>query len=651
MPQTLRPMLATLAAEVFSDPAWIFEVKWDGVRALCFFRDGEVTLLSRNLNDVTAQYPEVRDAIPAALAGHDQAIIDGEIVAFDGVRPSFQRLQRRMHVADPARVRRAMEDVPVVYCVFDVLYLDGYLLLDCELADRKRLLRDAVKPARSIQVPAEFDAKGEELFRIAVARDLEGIVGKLKTSTYQPGRRTQTWLKFKAGHTLDAVVGGYTEPRGGRQHFGALLLGLYSGGSLVYIGHSGTGFDEALLEQVHAAMRPLETDRPPFAVPPRPNSLARWLRPELVAEIRYGEFTDDGRLRHPVFLGLRDDKTPDECTLEGELPGRPVPAGAPAPEEISVEAEEPAPAVRRPAAIRLTRRQKPLWPAHGGHPPITKEMLAEFYVSMQGVILPLTRDRPMMLNRYPDGIAGQAFYQKDYTDPLPAGVDAYVYHSKQAGKEVHHLVCNTEAALVWLAQLACVELNCWTSRVDHPNKPDFLVLDIDPYVTWQRGRKTSPYSMEDFGAAVDVARKLKPLLERIGLRAFLKTSGQTGLHLCIPLRRDYVFGQVNSFGRTIARHMEQSYPDLITTAWNEQNRAGKVFLDYSINARGKTLCVAYSPRPTPLATVSTPIAWDELGSVRPTDFTFFSIKNRLARVGDLWEGMPAQALRSGHSTC
>ena len=297
--------------------------------------------------------------------------------------------------------------------------------------------------------------------------------------------------------------------------------------------------------------------------------------------------------------------------------------------------------------MKITKADKPLWPAFDRNPPITKQMLADYYDSLHGAILPFTRGRPLMLNRYPDGIAGPAFFQKDYPDPVPRGVDVYVYHSVHAERDVRHVVCNNRATLLWLAQLACVELNCWMSRMDMPNRPDFVVFDIDPYITWKRGRKASLLCKEDYDAAVDVARKLKPVLDQVGLRGFLKTSGQTGLHVFVPIRREYVYDQVTGYAKAMAQFMERSYPKLITTAWKEDERAGKVFFDYSINARGKTLVGPYSPRPTPPATVSAPITWDELGRVRPTDFTMFNIKQRLKEVGDLWEGIleDAQELR------
>ena len=636
-------MLATLAERPFSDPAWLFEVKWDGERALCYLQNGRIRLTSRNLNDVTSQYPEIVEGAREALAGHTSAIIDGEIVAFEqpeaghlvAARPSFQRLQQRMHVADPGRVRRLMEEVPVVYCVFDILYLDGRLLTQCPLTDRKELLREAVVPNSNVQVPDAVEGRGEEFYQVAKENVLEGIVGKRKLSIYTFGSRSRDWLKFKITKTMDCVIGGYTDPQGSRRFFGALLLGLYAErGKLVYIGHTGTGFDYAGLEKMHKIMKPLETREPPFVRPPKPNAPAHWLRPRLVAEVRYAELTGDGRLRHPVFIRLRDDKSPEECTLKSELP-----VACPAP----AEAEQ----IEHAPPIKITKADKPLWPAHDGNPPITKKMLADYFDSMSEVILPFSRNRPLMLNRYPDGIAGPAFFQKDYPDPVPPGVDVYVYHSVSADRDVHHVVCNNRTTLAWLAQLACIELNCWTSRIDLPNRPDFIVFDIDPYITWKRGRKSSPLSSEDYAAAVEVARLLKPLLDQLKLKAYLKTSGQTGLHVFVPIEREYVYDQTIRYAKTIAQHMESTHPKLITTAWSEQDRAGKVFFDYSINAHGKTLVVAYSPRPTPPATVSAPIKWSELGKVKPTDFTMFTIRKRLKSVGELWKGIfdNAQKLR------
>jgi len=661
MPERVRPMLAMVTDQPFSDPDWLFEVKWDGVRALCYLRDGKATLVSRNLNDITREYPEVAAGAERALAGHRSAIIDGEIVAFEesegrglqpppvaGIRrPSFQRLQQRMHLTRPEQIRRMMAEVPVAYCVFDIVYLDGKLLTGCELVDRRCVLQQAVQTNDQVLVPDAVEERGEEFFEAAKSNQLEGIMAKCRTSRYAFGSRSRDWLKLKITKTLDCVIGGYTDPRGTRAFFGALLLGLYGrantrfapagdGGRLVYIGHTGTGFDYAGLERMYRMMKPLETKQSPFDPPPRPNAPAHWLRPELVAEIKYAEITGDGRLRHPVFMGLRTDKSPRECAMQSELP-----------DDVALHAAEETVEAEPPPRIRITKADKPLWPAFNGNPPITKQMLADYYDSLRDAILPFTGGRPLMLNRYPDGITGPAFFQKDYPDPVPRGVDVYVYHSIHAERDVRHVVCSNRITLKWLAQLACVELNCWMSRVDMPNRPDFVVFDIDPYITWKRGRKASLLSADDYDAAADVARKLKPVLDQVGLRGFLKTSGQTGLHVFVPIRREYVYDQVTAYAKAMAQFMERSYPKLITTAWKEEDRAGRVFFDYSINARGKTLVGPYSPRPTPPATVSAPITWDELDHARPTDFTMFNIKERLKDVGDLWAGIFGSAQQLG----
>ena len=619
MPHDIRPMLATAAEEIFSDAGWTFEVKWDGVRALCFISGGRARLVSRNGRELGSQYPEVLAAASQAAAGHAEMILDGEIVAFDEGRPSFQKLQRRMNLSQDGRIERMAEAEPVVYCVFDILYLDGYLLTGCSFTERRRILQNSLTPSAQVTVPTAFEERGEELYAAARSGGLEGVVGKRKTSTYTPGRRSTNWLKFKILHTMDAVIGGYTEPRGGRRFFGALLLGLYSENVLRYVGHTGTGFDQETLAAVYERLQPLRTDACPFESRPRTNTPAHWLRPELVAEIKYAEITDAMNLRHPVFLRLRDDKPPHDCTLSDQLPARP-------------ERHDP-------SEIRLTNADKPLWPRHAGRPAVTKKMLADYYLWAAEAILPYTRGRPLMLNRYPEGVAGPSFYQKSYTDPLPEGVDEYVYYSHHAGRNVRHVICSNRKTLKWLAQVACVELNCWTARTDQPLLPDFMVLDIDPYITWAPGQRGAALNADDFAAAVQVAGMLKELLDQIGLVGYLKTSGQRGLHVFVPIRREYAYSQVRSYARTLAHHMVQLSPDLITTEWRETDRAGKVFFDYTINAPGKTLCGPYSPRPTAEATISTPIRWDELRSVRPGDFTIHTIRDRIKETGDLWLGI------------
>jgi bifunctional non-homologous end joining protein LigD len=319
MPASLKPMLATRKKHPFSHPDWLYEVKWDGVRALCFVRGGSVGVQSRNLRQLDRTFPEVAEYLLNAVPESTACILDGEITAFEDQRPSFQRIQRRLQVTSPSKISRLRSSIPVSYIVFDILYLAGHSLLECPLKVRRELLDSTVTPNEVIKNPAPVPAQGEALYRAAAEKQLEGIVAKNMLSTYGPGTRTSAWVKFKVERNLDAVVGGFTRPQGARKRFGALLLGLYSNQGLRYVGHTGTGFNQETIEQVFRRMKPLITPDCPFRIAPRTNTPATWLEPRLVAEITCQEITSDGKLRIPVFKNLRDDKDPAECRMASEM--------------------------------------------------------------------------------------------------------------------------------------------------------------------------------------------------------------------------------------------------------------------------------------------------------------------------------------------
>jgi bifunctional non-homologous end joining protein LigD len=662
-PEPFRPMLAQSAPMPFSRPGWLFEVKWDGVRALAFVRRRGKTLstelYSRTLRRVSGQFPEVVHA----LAGLDveSVVLDGEIIAPDEQgRPSFALLQQRLHRAEG----RLSEDLPgVAYAVFDCLYLDGHDLRARPLAERRRSLSQlALPPGIVLSEAVEEDGLG--LYEAVRRRGLEGIVAKDASSPYRPGVRSQDWQKVKVRETTEAVVAGFTRGRGHRTGtFGALVLGQYDPrtGVLVHIGQTGGGFADDDLRLLRARLLPLVTPACPFAVRPPGLAYVTWVRPEVVVEVAHGGRTPAGALRFPVFLRVRDDKPPREATLEGpekaggggagEGPARLGP-GTPA-------SGSRAPGRGRgrfpPPGLEFTHLDKVFFPERG----YTKADVIEYYRKIAPYILPHLKDRPLTLRRFPDGIGGKDFFQKDVPD-APAFVRTERVWSDQAGRDITVPVGADDGVLAWLAQLGCIEVHAWFSRVtprrgvpagrmfsgseeaiaQSPlNYPDFVVFDLDPFIEPDRGRDGDPaYSPRGFEAARRAAVWLGELLEDLGLRSFVKVSGKTGIHVFVPIARRYTFAQTHAFAKTMAAWLVQQHPDALTDAWAVRDRLGKVFIDYNQNVRGKTLACVYSLRPVPEATVSVPVTWEELrAGLDPLQWTITTVFDRLARVGDVWK--------------
>jgi bifunctional non-homologous end joining protein LigD len=683
-PEPFRPMLAQTADGPFSDPAWLFEIKWDGVRALAFLRRRgpaqEVVLYSRTLHRQNAQYPEIVEALAALDV--DSAVLDGEIFAPDDEgRPDFPRLQQRINLTGETDVREAAGQIGVLYAVFDCLYLHGRDLRMRPLSERRRALEGLVLPPRLLRSDA-VEGDGETLFHAARQHGLEGIIAKRASSVYEPGVRSPQWLKIKVRQRLEAVVGGFTRGKGHRKGtFGALVLGQYDPrtGALVHIGQTGGGLRDSDLCTLRKRLEPLETKDCPFVPPPRLPQPVTWVRPEVVVEVEYSEFTPDGMLRAPVYIGVRDDVTPREARREAPAP---APASLPSPGAEAAPRLDAAPpaAPASPGADRTPKRRsarppepapqvvftnldKVFFPELG----LTKGDVIEYYRRIAPYILPHLRDRPLTLRRWPDGIHGSDFFQKDVED-APPFVRVERIWSEDGRRDIRQAVCNNEATLLWLAQMGCIELHPWFSRITPApgrgrrrpgttfagsdeaveasvlNRPDFLVFDIDPFLlpegaglVKRHGEFDPDYTRRGFDAARQAALWLGAALEEIGLRAFLKTSGKTGLHVLVPVVREYTYAQTHAFAKTMAGWLTDRHPDALTTAWPVHERVGRVFLDYNQNARAKTLASIYSLRPVPQATVSMPVTWEELrAGVDPLQWTAASVFARLERVGDLW---------------
>lgn len=641
-PSPFRPMLAQPAPRPFTRPGWIFEVKWDGVRALAFVRRDEETtaarLYSRTLRLLNAQFPDIVESL--ARLDVDSVVLDGEIIAPDERgQPSFALLQHRLH--RPPEVGPLSPAPAVVYTVFDCLYLNGRDLRARPLEERRARLAALTLP-EGIVLSEAVEEDGLALFEAVRAHGLEGIVAKDLSSPYRPGNRSASWQKVKVRQTTDAVVGGFTQGRGHRQRsFGALVLGQYDPrtGELVHIGQTGGGFTDADLRLLRARLLPLATPTCPFASRPRIPGRVTWVRPEVVVEVLYGEKTPGGLLRFPVFLRIREDKKPREATVE-------VPGGPAAPVSPPRNPQEPRGGRRPgratlPPGLELTNLTKVFFPERG----YTKADVVEYYRKVAPYIIPHLKDRPLVLRRFPDGIGGKDFFQKDVPD-APASVRTERIWSDQGDRDITVPVGADEAVLTWLAQLGCIEVHAWFSRVtplrgrgttswagseeaisrSPLNYPDFVVFDLDP----------AP-AAQGFEAARRAALWLGELLEELGLRSFVKVSGQTGLHVFVPIVRRYTFSQTHAFAKTVAAWLVQQHPDALTDAWAVRDREGKVFIDYNQNVRGKTLASVYSLRPVPEATVSVPVTWEELrAGVDPLRWTITTVFDRLARVGDLW---------------
>ena len=689
--RTLRPMLATLVDAPFSRDGWLFEPKLDGVRTLAFLRDGKVDLRSRRGNQASVQYPEVREAVeeqPAATA-----IFDGEIVAInERGEPDFQELQPRINLSRPAEVARIAAETPAYYYVFDLLYLDGYDLTQVPLAERKALLRRALVPGDHIKLVEYIERDGEQLYRSASDLGFEGIVAKRATSTYEAGARSRSWLKVKNVLEQEFVVGGYTEGEGSRSKtFGGLLVGYYDGDTLRFASSVGSGLTDKMLDSMKKKLEALRTDTSPFVNPPTviggrwsggKSARCFWVEPELVAQVKFSAWTREGNLRAPVFLGMRDDVDPRSVRRE-EAPHESVDV------IVAEQSDPPAPedSVARAVAsildqlesetkqnftldvagvpIKLTNLDKEFWPATKDHPARTKRELVRYYARVAPVMLPHLKDRPLTLTRYPNGIAAQSFYQKHWPSAFPKEfkVDRVSIYSSSSAADGEYVLVNNLQTLIWLAQLADLEIHAWMARANPEpdaiglpevfsgsaanldasvlNYPDYMIFDLDPYIYAGSEKKGEEPALNRraFEKTREMAFSLKEVLEQLRLSSFVKTTGKTGLHIYVPVLRHYTYDQIRAASETIGRYMLQMHPDDLTMEWQTQKRTGKIFFDHNQNTSGKTLAAQYSLRPSEFAGVSAPVTWEELARVYPTDFDIDTEPERIAKIGDLWAGI------------
>ncbi|MCS6296800.1 MAG: DNA ligase D [Nitrospira sp.] len=625
--ERIVPQLATLVTASPEGEDWVHELKYDGYRILCRLKDGEATLLTRNGHDWTAKLPHIAAAIEE-LSGRS-AWLDGEVVALlpDG-RISFQGLQNAFD---------ARSDNNLLYYVFDLLYLNGYDLRDVPLVERKRLLSALLndRPSSSlIQYSDHISGKGDAAFAEACRSGMEGLIAKRADAPYLSGRN-RNWVKVKCGHRQEFVIGGFTDPSGSRSAFGALLLGVYDAqGRLQFSGRTGTGFSDRSLKELHARLKKLEKKQPSFVNPPV-GSEARgvhWVKPTLVAEVAFAEWTNEGQLRQASFHGLREDKDARSITHE-----RPV--SSPSAPKTSTKGRK-ARARRKPqtqdsstvharssdgpsvvSGVTLSHSDRLLFPEQG----VTKLTLAQYYESISEWILPHLEDRPLTLVRCPEGYQKECFYQKHAGDHMPDTVGR-VEIPDDTGSS-WYMMAESLPALVGLVQMGVLELHTWGAKRDQLERPDRMILDLDPdpAVGWP--------------LVIEGAQLLRTLLEELDLVSFVKTTGGKGLHVVVPLQRAHTWDEVKGFSRAIADHLARAIPERFLANMSKHKRKGKIFIDYLRNSRGATAVAAYSTRARPNAPISVPLAWKELSiDMRSDHFTLENITERLGRLRqDPWK--------------
>ena len=597
--ETAEPMLAETREQPFSRAGWVFEPKLDGYRVRVANAESGPRVVSRNGLELGQSFPEILRAVAALPAG---SVLDGELVVQDAAgRPSFQRLQGRALLRQPLEIRRAAVATPATLYLFDLLGAAGYDARPLPLTKRKAALAKLVPAVGPLRYVDHYPTDGEALYQRVGELGLEGIVGKRADSPYRAGRSAD-WIKVRRERTGDFVVVGYTRPRGSRSGFGALDLGAFENGTLRYVGRVGSGFSDAQLALVGPALEAARRKSPAFAGPAPTSERHTWVEPALVVEVRYKEWTDDQLLRQPVFLRFRDDKPMTECALPGT-------EGAPAAPGPGVPRDPP----RAAPQLALTNLDKVFWPAEG----YTKGDLIDYYRGVAPWLLPYLRDRPLVLTRFPDGITGKSFFQKDAPGFAPAWVRTERMWSEDTQRDIDYFVCDDLESLLYIVNLGTIPLHVWGSRVATLEHPDWCILDLDP--------KEAP-----FEHVVTIARAVRTLCEEIELDCFVKTSGSTGLHVLIPLGRQCTYAQARSLGGLLARVIAADLPEIATVTRQVGRRGGRVYLDYGQNGLGQLLVAPFSARPLPGAPVSMPLAWREVG--RRLDIRAFTIRTAPRRM-------------------
>lgn len=630
-PKNIGPMLATLVDKPFNEEGWIYEIKWDGYRAISFLNKGEVDIHSRNNKSFNEKFYPVRDALKELEMN---AVLDGEIiVANDAGISNFGKLQNW----------RSEADGQLLYYVFDVLWYDGKSLLNSPLNERRELLFKIIPKHPVIQISQAFSSSGTEFFEAAKKMNLEGIMAKKADSLYTPGIRTKEWLKIKVSARHEVVIGGYTKNEGTCKLFSSLLVGVFEKGKLKYTGKIGTGFSDLLQKEMMKQFEPLETKKSPFDFEPdvnkpsrfRPNppkAKAIWLKPELVCEVSYTEMTSDGVMRHPSFEGMREDKKANSVKEEKSAKTKEVVDTSPLHKKklLSKLKKGERKTLLNPTEaqqektinghkIKFTNLNKIYWPGEK----ITKRDMLNYYYQAAPFILPYLKGRPESLNRFPNGIKGKSFYQKDVTGKVADWIVKYPYTTQ--GERKNFMICNDEASLLYMASLGAIEINPWSSTIESPDNPDWCIIDLDP-------------DKNSFDQVIETAKVVKQILDTAGVKGYCKTSGSTGMHIYIPLGAKYDYEISKEFGRLVATLVHEELPKFTSIERATADRKGKLYIDFLQNRPQATLAAPYSLRPKPGATVSMPLHWDEVKKgLSMKDFTILNSIQRMRENGDIFK--------------
>jgi bifunctional non-homologous end joining protein LigD len=623
-----QPMLATPADKPFARVGWVYEQKLDGQRCIIFRKGGDVQFVSRNKLIITDQYPELVKALREQLK--DNAVLDGEIVAFENGRPSFEQMQKRMHVQRPGK--ELVEQVPVFLYLFDVTYFKGYDTSKLTLLDRKTLLSKVVAYEDPLRFTEHREGDGVKYLNEACEKGLEGVIAKDANAPYQR-RRSKSWLKFKCVRRQELVVGGYTEGGSGISGFGSLLVGYYGDdpqGRLQFAGGVGTGYSDELIRDITRKLKDLATDENPFAPDDvLPKSEVHWVKPQLVADVGFGEWTKTNKIRHPRFLGLRNDKNPRDVVRE-EV----VVAEEKILEEAEWEPEEDESTEVRTASggairtvdghkIKLTNLDKVLFPDG-----ITKGQIIDYYEDIAPYMLPHLKDRPLNLERFPSGIQEKGFYHKETPDYFPKFIDLVDVRLREGDDETQtQSMANNKATLVYLAQMAALTIHPWMSRAQHLEKPDKIVFDLDPQTD------------DSFDVVIEGARDLRTMLTEMGLPSFLMATGSRGLHIAVPIQPEHPYEAITLFSKAVCRKLERD-DKKFTTQFRKEKRKGRVFLDHLRNRYGHTSVSPYTVRARVGAPVAAPLVWEELDDpgLRPNAVTILNVFDRLKSLGgDPWK--------------
>jgi bifunctional non-homologous end joining protein LigD len=634
----LTPMLATLVDKPFDEKGWVYEVKWDGYRAIGFMNKGKVELKSRNDKSFNEKFYPVYDSLKE---WNINAIVDGEVVVVtDKGNSHFGNLQNW----------RSEADGELVYYIFDIIWLEGKDLTNLTLLERREILKQIIpKEDNTIRLSELFQESGTDFYNAAKQNGLEGVIAKKADSIYEPGLRTDNWLKIKANKRQEMVIGGYTINDGTSKPFSALLVGVFEKGELIYTGKIGTGFSIKVQEEMMKLFKPLITKTIPFAEEPDvnkptrfrakpPHAVAVWLKPQLVCEVSFAEMTADGIMRHPSFEGMRIDKKASDVIKEKEVPTNKAlhqknakknamtdkylkPIEDKGRKTLLNPSDETQVRTINGHELKFTNLSKFYWPKEK----ITKRDLINYYYQVAPYILPYLKDRPQSLNRHPGGITGPSFYQKDVTGKAPDWVDTFLYHSEDDKRDKHFLVAKDDASLLYMASLGCIEINPWSSRIQKPDYPDWCIIDLDP-------------DKNSFDQVIEAALVTKEVLDQLEVPCCCKTSGSTGLHIYIPLGAKYTYDQSKEFARVVVTLVHKELPKFTSLERALKARNGKMYLDFLQNRAQATIAAPYSVRPKPMATVSTPLHWDEVKKgLKMQDFTMFNTLERLKSEGDLFK--------------